>query len=886
MSELRAFTWRLFSTLRRRQQDDDLDEEIRSHLDMQIEEHVRRGMTPGEARAAALRQFGRIEHMKEDYRDLRSLPFVDSLVRDVRYSLRLLRRAPGFAAIAILTLAVGIGSTTAVFSIVNRALLAPLPIERPEQIVSVNHLGAGFPTFSYPHYLDLRDRSRVFAALMAYRFTPLSVRAEGVNERLWGYMVSGNYFEALGVGTAIGRPITTVDDGERGAHPVVVISYRFWQQRFGGDAAAIGRGVLVNGRTYTVVGVAPRGFYGTEVAAAPDLWFPMAMQAALELGNSWLDDRRVDNLFIMGRLRPDVTRARAAAELEGVAAGIAREHPDVTEGRRVSMSPPGLFGSAMRAPVIGFTTLLLVIAALVLLVACSNLANLLLARAIDRRREIAVRLSLGAGRLPLVRQLLIESLMLSAAAGALGLLLAVWLTRAVVGIRIPIDIPFGFDLPLDGRVLAFNLALSLVTAVAFGLLPALQATKANLIGVLKDATATTEWRGVSWRNALIVVQVALSLVLLTGAGLMWRALSQANDMPLGFNIDRAVEVSFDLRLQGYSPGQGREMQQRFVEQVRTLPGITDAALADVIPIDLHYSRARVYAEGTPVERDAKAPASYFSSVSPGYFRTMRTRLVEGRDFTDLDTPDSTRVAIVNRAFARTLWPGGTAIGRRFRMGDRPDAALAEVVGIVEDGKYGSFGDESRPAFFRPLQQAYSGSITVVARTTADVGATIGLVRGAVRELDPNMPIASARTLEERLAVPLLPARVTAWALGIFGMLALVLAAVGLYGVMSYSVSSRTREIGVRMALGAQHGDLLRMVIGEGSRLIVIGIVAGGAVALLVTRLMRALLFGVSPTDPTTYAVVAAAMFGVALIACWIPARRALRTNPLEALRAS
>jgi predicted permease len=470
--------------------------------------------------------------------------------------------------------------------------------------------------------------------------------------------------------------------------------------------------------------------------------------------------------------------------------------------------------------------------------------------------------------------------------------------RAAAGLRLPIDLPLVLDLPLDGRVLSFNVALSFAAAVLFGLVPALQATKANLTDVLKESASANQTRGVAWRNGLIVAQVAVSLVLLTGAGLMWRALAQAQDMALGFTPRGAVEATFDLRLQGYTPEQGRELQRRLLDAVRGLPGVTDAALADILPIDLHFSRTSVYSEAMLAQRDVRAPRVYSSVISPGYFQTMRTPLREGRDFSERDDEASVPVAIVNRSLANRLWPGSNAVGRRVRVGSVsawPLANLAggqrarndlEIVGVVQDGKYASFGDDGAPAIYRPLRQAYSGTTSIVARTDGDVGTAVAAVRGAVRSIDPNMPLASARSLDERLSIPLLPARVAAMALASFGALALVLAAVGLYGIMSYSVSSRTHEIGIRVALGAKPRDVMRLILGEGGRLIAVGIVAGVVLALIGTRLLKALLFGVSAADPATYLAVVVVLAAVALVACWIPARRALKADPLEALRAN
>jgi predicted permease len=897
MTALRAFAARLFATFRI-DRTVDLDEEVRAHLEMQAQEYERSGMTPEAARAAALERFGPVEPMKNRYRDRRIFPIVEAIFRDVRYSARFIRRSPGFALMALATLAIGIGATTAVFSLVNRAVFQPLPVDRPSDIVSLSNGSSRgmLNMFSYPNYEDLRDRGEVFDGLVAYRFTPIAASANGVNERLWAYLVSGNYFGVLGVRPVVGRPISEADDAQRGAAPVAVISFRYWQQRFGGDPGAIGRPVVVNGRTYTIVGVAPRGFFGTEVVAAPDFWFPLAMQPVIENGSPKIEERRADTVFVLGRLRPGVNRPQAAAALDGVAAGLAREFPDINEAMRVVLSPPGLFGGMMRGPVLGFTGLLLVIAGLVLLLACVNLANLLLARAIERRHEVAIRLSIGAGRIALLRQLLIESLMLSGAAGVAGLMLAWWLMRTASAMRLPVDLPLVLDLPLDGRVLLFSVVLSLVTAVMFGLMPALQATKVDLAGVLKDSAASGQRQTVKWRSALIVVQVAVSLVLLTGAGLMWRALGRTQTMALGFSTKGALEVSFDLRLQGYPPANWPEVQRRLIDSVRALPALSHAALADVVPIDLHFGRARVYAEEAAAERDVRTPVAYSSRITPGYFRTMGTRFEEGRDFTEFDKQGTALVAIVNRSLASRLWPGQSALGRRLGLGrqagfstpgTQPGGAdLYQVVGVVEDGKYGGFNDNGALALYRPLAQTYSGSTSIVARTDGDIGAAIAAVRGAVREIDPNMPIASARSFEERLSVPLLPARVTALALAGFGALALVLAAIGLYGVMSYSVSSRTHEIGIRMTLGAQPSDVLRLIFSQGSRLIGIGVAAGVVLALLGTRLMRALLFGVSPTDPTTYVAVVIGLSVVALLACWIPARRALKTDPVEALRVS
>jgi predicted permease len=807
----------------------------------------------------------------------------DKMLNDVRYGVRMLLKRKSFTVIAVLSLALGTGANTAIFSLVNTALLRPLPIENPQQLVALNNVAENraFPSFSYPNYLDLRDRNDVFSGLIGYRFTPLSLSHDGINERVWGFEVTGNYFEVLGVGAALGRVISPNDDLASGGHPVAVMSYKSWQQRFGRDPNIIGKEVIVNGRSYTVIGVARQGFFGTEVVSAPDLFFPIAMQEQLELGNSWLKNRGADNIFVQGRLKPGVATAQAQTAINTIASELEREFPDFNEGKRVTISPPGLIGLAFRGPVIGFAGLLMVVVGLVLLLACTNLANLLLARATERRREIAVRLALGATRFRLVRQLLTESLLLAFAGGALGLLPAFWLVGLITTFKVPLNVPVAFDVFIDYRVFVFTFLLSLLTGVLFGLLPALQATKTGLVPALKDEIFAGRRR--SWlKSSLIVAQVSLSLVLLVGGGLMMRALQKAQTIDLGFDPGHAVEVSFDLRLQGYESAQGKEFQKRVLERVRALPGVQSAGIADMIPVDLHFSRAAVFAEGQPLERPNNVPTAMYSRVSPGYFQAMSTPLLEGRDFTEQDDEKAQRVAIINETFARRFFPGENPIGRRFSL-SRPDGTKTTVIGVVQDGKYAGLNEDPRPFVARPLWQSDVGSTSVIARSVGSEQELKVAVSREVQQLDPHLPM-SANTLNEKMSLPLLPARIAAFLLGGFGLLALVLAAIGIYGVISYAVSTRTHEIGIRMALGAQKPAVLRLMIGQGMRLTVLGVALGLAAALILTRFLRSLLFGVSATEPTTFVIASILLAGVALLACYLPARRATKVDPMVALR--
>jgi predicted permease len=872
-------------------------EELAQHLEDRYKELMIGGTTPEESSRAALAELSDTELLARELRRVeqqvnsepvilgtRRRNMIADLWQDLRYGLRMLRKSPGFTLVAVISLALGIGANTAIFSLINTALLRPLPIAKPEQLVALNNSAEKrmFPTFSYPSYKDFRDRNEVFSGLIGYRFIPISLSHDGINERLWGYEVTGNYFDVLGVNAAIGRLVSPDDDVVAGASPIAVVSYKGWQQRFGGEPGIVGRDVIVNGRSYTIIGVAPQGFYGTEIIAAPDMWFPVAMQAQLEMGSNWLDNREAETLFVQGRLKPGVSLSQAQTALNDIALQLEREYPVENEGKRVALSAPGFFGSAFRGPVLGFAGLLMVVVGLVLLLACTNLANLLLARAADRRREIAVRLALGATRARIVRQLLTESLLLACAGGALGFLLAFRLVQLAVSFKMPIDIPATIDLYMDYRVFTFTLLISLATGVLFGLLPAWQATKTDLVPALKDEFSFGGYRRSWLKNSLIVFQVALSLVLLIGGGLMLRALQQAQTIDLGFTPQHAGEVSFDLRLQGYDEARGREFQKRLLERVRALPGVQSAGIADLAPVDLHFSRDRVFIEGQPLERLTNAPVTMVNRASPGYFQAMDTRMVLGRDFTEHDDENATRVAIINETFARRFWPGEDPIGKRFSQGG-PESPKRQVIGVVQDGKYAGLNEDPKPFVSRPMWQTYSGATTLIVRGTADPQGLIALVRNEVQELDPHLPLAS-RTLVERMNLPLMPARIAASVLGGFGLLALALAAIGIYGVMSYSIAKRTHEIGIRMALGAQRADVLKLVIGQGLTLTIIGMAIGSLAALALTRAMKSLLFGVSATDPLTFVGVAVLLAGVALLASYVPARRASRVDPMVALR--
>jgi predicted permease len=826
------------------------------------------------------------------------------LVQDVRYGLRTLGRSPGYAAAAILTLALGVGANSAIFSIVNATLLQELPVREPDRLAFVTSENAGV-VFSYPEYADLREHQRPFEGLAAWGGITASLTSAGRADLVDGAIVSGNYFEVLGVSPALGRLLSPQDDRAPGAHPIVVISHGLWQRRFGGQSDVAGREILLGGHPFEMVGVTPAGFTGAQLGVALDLWVPLAMQAVArppragysgEMEPDLLGRRGARWLFLVGRLAPGRTRAEARAALGPLGAPLA-EAAGRDEPYRFAVAPAAGGDPDVRAQLVPVATLLFAVVGAVLLIACANVANLALSRAAARQRETAIRVAIGAGGGRLLRQLLTESLLLSLAGGGLGLALAFWTVRALRAAPPPGGLPLAIAPELDLRVLLFTLAVAVLAGLLFGLAPALRAARVDLVPALREGAAGDSGRGLGLRGGLAVGQVALSLLLLATAGLFLRSLNRAQSIPTGIDEERLLSAPLRIELLRYTRDQGVRFYTRVVEEVEALPGVEAAALARVAVLSgggrtssLHLE-GRGGADGAFRSEGGGPTASRRDSVNanvvdPGYFRTLGVRLRAGRLFDAADGAAAPPVAIVNETFVRMHFPNGgqhEALRTRISLGG-PEGPWADVVGVVSDTRYRALVEPPAPIVYQSLAQQHESGVFLYVRGAGDPARLAPAVRRAIETLEPNLPQSGVRPVSDAIGRSLYPARMGALMLGGFGVLALALAAVGVYGVMAFAVSRRTREIGVRMALGAERGAVLRLVMRDGLRLIAAGTALGLAAAAASTRALEGLLYGVSGMDAPTLGAVTAALAAVAALACLVPARRAAGVDPLAALR--
>ncbi|HEX8163400.1 MAG TPA: ABC transporter permease [Pyrinomonadaceae bacterium] len=880
MSWSRVAAARLRGLLRRDAVEQDIDDELRLHVEMASEENVRRGMTPADARRAALACFGDVTRVKEAARDVRGGGSMETMIQDVRFGLRMLTKNPGFTAVAVIALALGIGANSAIFSVVNAVLLRPLPYKDPERIVMVweDDSRHGYPrdTPAPANYVDWRDQNKVFEDMAAIAELSFNLTGAGEPERLDGRRVSASFFPILGVEPQLGRRFTPEED-RPGENHVVILSHGLWQRRFGSDAGIIGKTITLNGYSFAVVGVMPQSFQFP--TREDQFWIPIAFtqQEAARRGSHFLE--------VIARLKPGVTLEQARAEMSTIAGRLQQQYPaENTElGAAVVPLHEQLVGNIR-------TALLVLLGAVgfVLLVACANVANLLLARAAGRQKEIATRVALGASRLRLVRQFLTESVLLAAVGGVVGLLLSAWGVRLLKAF-IPENISQAGEITVDLKVLLFTLLISLLTGLVFGLAPATQATKLNLNETLKEGgrDSAAGSRGNRIRGVLVVSEVALSLILLIGAGLLINSFLRLRNVDPGFHTDNLLTMSVSLPAQKYPDHARRSaFYTEMIRRVEALPGVRSAAITSQIPLVKQGDTGSITVEGRPDPPRGQANMVAMRIVSPHYFQTMSIRLLRGREFGDQDRADAPAVAVISEGMARRYWPGEDPTGKRICPGkpESPDDWVT-VVGVVNDVQQFGLDAESKPQMYLTYQQSgYFSPRHLVVGTNVEPTSLASAVRGAVWGIDPDQPVSNISTMEEVLSESIARQRFSTLLLGVFGVVALVLAAVGIYGVMSYSVSQRTHEIGIRMALGAQTGDVLKLAVGQGLKLVMIGVGVGLAASVVLTRVMSSLLFGISSTDPATFAVISLVLVGAGVLASYIPARRATKVDPMIALR--
>ncbi len=808
-------------------------------------------------------------------------------LQDLRYALRILIRNPAFTTVTVLSLALGIGANTTIFSFVNALLLKPPAVADPDRLVEVwehnTTRGTGIGSsmqLSYPDFEYFRDHNRSFSAMAAFTGEPAAVvwNREGEGEMLRAAMVSDNFFSLLGVRPALGRAFLAQEDRSGTDETVVVLSHALWKDRFGSDPAVLGQGLVLNGRRFTVIGVAPPSFTGLMAGFTADVWTPMPMHAAVNPGID-LAERHQHWVVGVGQLKPGMTQSDAAADLALLGQQLATTYPDANRHLAPSAMAVALIPSPFRGVVGGASGVLMAVVGLVLLIACANVANLLLAKAAGRRREIAIRFALGANRRRVVQQVLTESVVIAVIAGALGLIFSMWAAPLLLSMK-PASLPLFLNVSPDVRVLGFTLAASLMTGVAFGLAPALQQSRIDQIDGLKEGSQQSGASKSRLRSALVVAQVTACVVLLVGASLCLRSLMNARSIDPGFTIENAVTASLNVQTFGYDETRGREFYDNLLARVRTVPGVRAAALADHLPLGQIMRMAGVVVPGAGTE-----PIGIeLAIVTPGYFEAMGIPLVRGRDFTANDDPRGPAVVVINEQMAKRYWPQQNAVGEFITLAGRDNQGTrAQVIGVVRTGKYQSLGESPKPYLYRPLAQEYGPNAQLIVRAV-DETTVGGSLRETVRSLDPRLALVGLETLRQHMQLPLFPAQAAGALLGLFGALALLLAVVGLYGVISYSVSQRAREIGVRIALGARHADVIRLVLSQGFRLTALGLGIGFAGALVVSRVLSSVLYGVTPTDPVSFGLVGAILMIVALVASYVPARWAMRVDPIRALR--
>jgi predicted permease len=887
MASIRKITRGLRSLFRKQQVEQELSEEIAVFAEMAAQEKMKRGLSREEALRAVRLESGTVEIAREAVRSATWESFVEDLWRDIRFCVRSLRKSPGFTVIVILTLALGIAANTTVLSWISATLLNPIPaVAHTRDLVTVDRgdrNGFATPPFSYPDLRDLTEQTQTFSGILGYHNDYMSLTGVAKPERIFGALTTASYFDVLGVRPILGRTFLPEEGTPHAGAAVIVLGYAVWQNHFAGDPQIVGKTIQINLHPYTVIGVAPRDFTGCATGLRTELWIPLPMDHDV-WGSNRLEYRGSVWLNALGKLRPGVTRNQAEAELNKLMQGIVERFPEDHQDRsnEISLDPLWRSRFGLNGYLYKVLPMLMGLAAVLLLLACANVASLLLVRSVGRRREMAIRLGMGASRTQIIRQFLIESLLLGLLGGTAAIAIAVCTSRSLISFFPPSNLPLTNDAHIDQRVLFVTIAVSILAAIIFGTLPALRSSSLSVQSVLKEEATSVSLTLHKSRllSGLVVAQISLSLVLLVCAGLFTRSLQKAQQSDPGFEASHLLLASYDLAPAGYTRETSVAFNRQVLARLSALPGVESVSLADFSPLSFS-----IHSDYLKIQGYVPQPHEWMeisrAIVGPNYFRTLRTSLISGREFTEADTADSQPVAVVNQAFVDRYWPGENGIGKQVT-----DDARFTIVGIARNAKYRMLTSPTEPVIYLPIYQAFRSTqdTTIHLRTTGDPVALASSVEETIHQLNPELPLFNVNPLSVTMQLGSLFQRVAVTFAASFGFLAMLLAAVGIYGVVAYTTRQRTREIGIRVALGAEKRSIYSLVLGQGFRLSVAGLVVGTALAVAFTRLLKAQLFGVSETDAITFTSVGLLLAAVALIACHIPARRATRVDPMVALR--
>jgi len=865
--------------------DEEFSAELEAHIAMQVEDGVRAGLSEEEARRRAMMQLGGVEQARQARREKSTLPWIENLGRDLRYAVRTLAKHPAITLVAVVSIGLGIGANATIFAMVSRFVLRPAPVGDPATLLSLHVAQRGercCNAFPLPLFEDIRDQAKSFSAVAAWFSEPLPVSISGGSEpeRVWGQAVTTNFFDVLQLPMVRGRGFVATENRT----PTIVMSARLWQSRYGSDPEIVGKNITLSGRSFTVVGIAPATFHSVDQILDPQFWVPLGIAPQLAATLPPQQSREYHWLEVVARIRPGVTRTQVSSELDTLAHRFAAEYPKTDKDNAFRFEQAGSLPPRERSAVLTFLSALGVIVILLLAIAGANVANLLFASAAGRQREMAVRLALGATRARLRRQVLMESTLLGVMGGALGMLLSLWATQSLSAFHVPAPVPLNLNVPLDWRTLAYTLAVSVVCGLLLGIAPAWAASRPMLANALKGEDALARpGRRVNLRNVLVVAQIAMSVVVLSVTGLCLRSMQSAASIDLGFRSQGLLLMSVDPRLNGYTPEQISRFIRELRQRVAALPGV-DAAVSTDVAVLSGGHRSDGFTIAGSEGKDSPHAMTDLYMTTRGYFGALGIPILAGRDFGDYSA-DGPRLAVVNKAFAETMFAGGNPIGQHVHGGHWD----YEIIGVVGNAKSRTIGEDTRAVLYRSLDQSIAEDpsgmgYTLVVTTPRYPAALAGAVRRQIYALDRNTAIYNEETMEEHVRSAFFLPRLAATLFGVFGGIGLLLAAVGLYGVMSYAVSRRTREIGIRMALGAHAGSVARLVVKHGMVLVLIAMVLGWPVAWMVSRFASSFLYGIQPHDVVTFAVVPVFLGAIALVACWVPARRAALVDPMKALR--